>query len=88
MERLIYGIQMDNRKDDAVRVQKILTDYGCIIKTRIGLHQQNENDCCSKNGLVILELTDNCSPQCQELEKKLNNIDGVNIQKMSFEYNS
>ncbi len=83
MDKIIYGVQMNDRKDDAVKVQQIFTDYGCIIKTRIGLHQQNENT-CSENGLVLLELTNNCNPQCEELEEKLNSINGVNVKKMSF----
>ncbi len=37
----IMGIKLDNRTQTAIEFQQILTNYGCSIKTRLGLHE-----CC------------------------------------------
>lgn len=51
----ILGIKLSERNKDAILFQEILTKHGCNIKTRIGLHQGTE-DCCSNNGIILLEL--------------------------------
>ena len=51
----IIGIKISNRLESAVSVQEILTKYGCIIKTRIGLHEEI-NGQCSPRGLILLEI--------------------------------
>ncbi|KPU27309.1 hypothetical protein TR13x_06085 [Caloranaerobacter sp. TR13] len=87
MSKIILGLQIDNRFEEVSEVQKILTDYGCIIKTRLGLHQQTEdNNSCTEKGLIILELTNNCGDKCNELEQKLSSINGVIVRKMDFSY--
>ena len=53
----IIGIKVKNRLESAVAVQEILTKYGCIIKTRIGLHKEINGE-CSPEGLILLEITD------------------------------
>ena len=37
--RVIMGIQVGDREQEAVKVQELLTKQGCIIKTRLGLHE-------------------------------------------------
>lgn len=53
----ILGIKLSERNKDAILFQEILTKHGCNIKTRIGLHQGTE-DCCSNNGIILLELSE------------------------------
>jgi hypothetical protein len=48
-------IVVNLRKKEAVTVQKILTEWGCFIKTRLGLHE-GVLDQCSEVGSIILEL--------------------------------
>lgn len=55
MDVTIMAIVVDIRSKYAPKVQEILTQNGCIIKTRLGLHQMQDNP-CSENGLIILEL--------------------------------
>ena len=38
----IMGIVIDPRNTHAVDVQNILTRHGCIIKTRLGLHETSD----------------------------------------------
>ena len=51
--RTIMGIEIKERKKEAINVQSLLTKHGCIIKTRLGLH--DTGNVCSPNGLIILD---------------------------------
>jgi len=54
----IMGILLDNRVEEAVKFQEILTEYGCHIRTRIGLHNIGEYKCIN-NGIILLEVVSN-----------------------------
>lgn len=77
----IIGIKITNRLESAVSVQEILTRYGCIIKTRIGLHEEI-NGQCSPKGLILLEIIDD--EQAKNIESDLCEIDEIEIQQMKF----
>jgi hypothetical protein len=81
-EHVVLGIHIQNRVKDAPEIQKILTGYGCNIKTRIGLHEVTESF-CSGSGLVILEMVGEPAVY-NELAARLNAFDGVEVQKMIF----
>ncbi len=85
MSKVIIGLQIDNRFEEVADVQSILTEYGCIIRTRLGLHQQPETgNNCTEKGLILLELNENCDVKCEELEKELGSIRGIKVRKMVF----
>ena len=75
MKKQILLILIDNRKKSAVTVQKILTGWGCLIKTRLGIHD-GVLDECSDNGLLILEIVGE-EKKHKEMSRKLNLIKGV-----------
>lgn len=75
MKKTILLILIDKRKDAAVNVQKILTTWGCLIKTRLGIHDGVLKN-CSNSGLVILELVGEKKKQT-ELSRKLSLLKGV-----------
>jgi hypothetical protein len=77
----IIGIKVQNRNENAQEVQKILTNYGCSIRTRIGLHEEI-NGQCSPKGLILLEVTKN--DEAGEIVNELCNIENVEIQQMVF----
>jgi hypothetical protein len=81
--KIILGILVPNRLEKAPQVQKVLTKFGCNIKTRLGLHEVNEKT-CSVSGLIIIELFGD-ETECIDLEKQLRAIHGIQIQKMLFE---
>ena len=54
----IMGVLIDNRIEEAVKFQEILTEFGCDIKTRVGLHNINEYNCVN-NGIILLEVVNN-----------------------------
>jgi len=81
--RIIIGIQVNHRSGDAIKVQEILSKYGCIIKSRLGLH--DAGDGCSDEGLILLELIerkDKVSVEC--LEEEVNALEDVKIKRMDF----
>ncbi len=77
----IIGIKINNRLDRAIEVQEILTRYGCIIKTRLGLHEEI-NGVCSPKGLILLEITN--SESAIDIANELCDIEGIEIQQMKF----
>jgi len=76
-------IVVNKRKKEAVTVQKILTEWGCLIKTRLGLHE-GVLDQCSEIGSIILEMVGDPA-QHQEIERKLNLLSGVNAKLVQIE---
>lgn len=77
----IIGIKISNRLESAVSVQEILTKFGCIIKTRIGLHEEI-NGQCSPKGLILLEIIDDA--QAADIAQELCDIEEIEIQQMQF----
>jgi hypothetical protein len=66
---LIFGIHIDDRVKHVPNVQKLFTEYGCNIKTRIGLHHV-EDGICSPRGLILLEMHGD-DAVCHEFSAKL-----------------
>jgi len=83
-DHIILGVHITDRLHHAVQVQDVLTKYGNLIKTRLGLHELSDQF-SSPNGLLILELAGDVL-KCSELETVLANIEGVDVQKMLFEH--
>jgi hypothetical protein len=83
MEKTILLILIGNRKDSAVKVQQVLTAWGCLIKTRLGIHD-GILDNCSEQGLVILELH-GTKEQKDEVARKIAVIPGVTSKLVDLE---
>jgi hypothetical protein len=80
----ILGVHITDRVKKAGEVQKILTEYGCNIKTRIGLHDVQENY-CSPSGIILLEILGG-DAVCSKMRSRLSAIEGVQVQAMVFEH--
>lgn len=83
MKKSILIILIGNRKDSAVKVQQILTGWGCTIKTRLGLHD-GVLDNCSDSGLLILEIC-GTDEQNHELARKVSVLPGVSSKLVELE---
>jgi len=81
---VIVGIHVTDRVKHAGVVQKVLTDYGAHIKTRLGLHDIGE-EFSSPNGIIILEMVGG-ERQCLTILKKLATIRGIEAKKMVFRH--
>lgn len=82
-DHIIYGVHITDRLHHASQVQDVLTEYGCNIKTRLGLHECQT--VCSPNGLLILEMAGD-QDRCRELRDKLNAVEGVEVKEMVFDH--
>lgn len=70
------GIKLDNRVKNSTRFQETLTKFGCIIKTRLGLHDVL-GEACSSSGIILLEVLDG--------NQKINFIEALkNIEEVKF----
>lgn len=83
MKKSILLILIGSRKETAVKVQQILTGWGCTIKTRLGLHD-GILDNCSDSGLLILEICGS-DEQNQELARKIALLPGVSSKLVELE---
>jgi hypothetical protein len=83
-KHIIFGVHIDDRVSEVPDVQKLFTEYGCNIRTRIGLHHVDEKF-CSPRGLIVLEMFGD-EPTCHELASKLSAMEGVEVQKMVFDH--
>jgi hypothetical protein len=75
MAKTILLILVGKRKETAVKVQQVLTAWGCIIKTRLGIHDGVMEN-CTDEGLLILELY-GTDEQKEELARKVALLPGV-----------
>lgn len=82
-KRIVLGVQVTNRVEKILDVQKILTEYGCNIRTRLGLHEVSKK-ACSPVGLLIVD-TFGEETDVLAMEKKLEKIKGLIVRKMVFE---
>ncbi len=78
----IMAVKVEERAAKAPQLQEILTEYGCIIKTRVGFHETDEEK-CSMDGIILLHLYGNKN-EFQELHEKIKKLDGVTPKFIEF----
>lgn len=78
MKKSIILLLVDGRSKSAVDVQQLLTEWGCYIKTRLGIHDGVQTG-CEDSGLIILEFVGK-EDKAKELEEALNKISAVHAQ--------
>jgi len=83
-KHFILGVHITNRLQKAGEVQKIFSEYGCNIRTRLGLHEANDQ-VCSPAGVILLELVGE-EAECEELAAKVAAVPGVEVQRMVFHH--
>ena len=77
--KTILGVYVAQRSKHTPKVQNILSEYGCSIRTRLGLHEVGDG-VCSPSGLILLEVISKAG----ELAAKLAQVPGVKVKKMAF----
>ena len=77
----IMVVLINHRTKAAVAVQDVLTNHGCNIKVRLGLHETES--VCADEGLVVLQLG-NDEADISVLKKALNDIEGVEAKVLSL----
>ena len=76
---LFMMVRINDRDHTAVHVQEILTEYGCCVRMRLGLHDEGTNNVCMPSGVLILQLCTE-KAKAKELETKLNAVENVSAQ--------
>lgn len=76
----IIGVLVERDPQVVASVQKLLTVYGCYIRTRLGV---NESFYGQPAGLIILELTGD-NTQRDHLVRDLKALQKVMVRKMTF----
>ena len=79
--RTIMAITIGKRVAEAQKVQQTLTEHGCIINLRIGLHEVG--NVCADNGLVLLNLC-GTKKEITALKSALAKIKGVKVKTMEM----
>jgi hypothetical protein len=83
-DHVILGIHVTDRLRHAGEVQKVFTEFGCNIKTRVGLHEVADNYCAGE-GVVLLELIG--GPEVRrDMAAKLGAIDGIEVKEIVFSH--
>ena len=80
MSKIVMGIQLLERTKDSTNFQSVISKYGSIIQTRIGLHEEASGS----SGIIVLDFADNTDSKVENLEKELMAIGNISIQKMYF----
>lgn len=66
-----------------MKVQEVLTHYGCHIQTRVGFHETV--DVCSECGLIILQTTGD-KKETDKMLKELNKIKQVKAKRLELSF--
>jgi hypothetical protein len=81
---VIVAVHISDRTKLVQEVQNVLSQFGCSIKTRLGLHEAS-TDYCSTKGVIILELIGGAA-KAKELTDKLDTIYGVETKTVVFSH--
>lgn len=79
----IVAIVQENRVETATKVQDVLTNYGCHIRVRLGLHDA-QIDKCTNSGIILLQM---CADNkvVSEFEQDIKGIPHVDMQYMTIQ---
>jgi len=84
MKKSVMIVYLDSRQETAEKVQKVLTAWGCLIKTRLGIHEGVLED-CTPTGVLFLDLVGDPEKH-KELEHKLNLIKNVDAKLIELKF--
>jgi hypothetical protein len=80
---IVLAVHVTDRLEKAPLVQKTLSQFGDVIRTRLGLHEVSK-DYSSPGGVMLLDIV-NESKACQ-LQKTLDKIRGIETKLVVFKH--
>lgn len=80
---VVLAVHVTDRLKKVPSVQKTLSEFGDVIRTRLGLHEVTK-DYSSPGGILILEVIDEA--KARRLQKALDKIKGVETQLVVFKH--
>ena len=81
---VILGVHVTGRTQHVTQIQEVLTQFGCNIRTRLGLHDVDGRH-CSPNGLLLLQVV-GPKKAAADLRAALEKIEGVEVKSMAFDH--
>ncbi len=78
----IIGLRVNHRTGNALKLQQALTQFGCHIKLRVGLHETDENF-CSDDGVIMLQVSGDLAV-VQQMMDAFNAMEGVSAKMMDL----
>jgi hypothetical protein len=82
-DHVILAVHITDRIKKVPTVQKLLSEYGSYIQTRLGMHETGE--AAGLNGVLVLQLVGG-EKVGTALAKKLNAIKGIEAKKVVFKH--
>lgn len=82
-KRIILGVNVTSFAQNSGEVQKVFSEFGCSIRTRLGLHDAAEN-ICAPNGLILVEFVGG-DEKAREMTEKLTALQGIEVKRMDFQ---
>lgn len=79
----ILTILMTDRIKEAGKTQELLTEFGNIIRSRLGFHEVSDK-ICSRVGVIILHLAGN-PDDWTTFESRLSQIGGIEYKSVVFD---
>lgn len=80
----ILGVFILDRIKEAQSTQRVLSKYNHLVKARLGFHELHKGS-CSRQAFIILHLQGE-PEEWLEFEKELQEIGGIQVQEMMFQY--
>ncbi len=81
-KRIILGVNVTSFANHSGEVQAIFREFGCSIRTRLGLHDASDN-VCAPNGLILIEFVGG-KEKADEMAAKLTALPSVEVKSMEF----
>jgi hypothetical protein len=79
----ILTVHVTDRVKEAPLVQKSLSQFGDVIRTRLGLHEIGDGY-SSPEGVLVLDIVG--EPKAKQLQKSLNKIRGIETKLVVFKH--
>ena len=81
-DHVIVALHVKDRVKQAVGIQRILTEFGSMIRTRLGLHEVDDRAGAGK-GIILLEMVGG-GDRVEAMVRKLRGCKGVEVKKVVF----
>jgi hypothetical protein len=80
---VVLAVHVTDRLKNATLVQKTLSQYGDVIRTRLGLHEVSK-EYSAPGGIMILDIV--IDAKARQLQKALNRISGIETKLIVFKH--
>ncbi|MDR0871121.1 MAG: hypothetical protein LBN39_10060 [Planctomycetaceae bacterium] len=81
-KKIIIGVNVTSFAKNSGEVQAVFQEFGCSIRTRLGLHEASDN-VCAPNGLILVEFVGGAQ-KAAEMTAKLTALPGIEVKQMEF----